>query len=235
MNISTVMNNQISKSPVQQLQMHISEVTYDWCILLLTLDIKRKLVFPSPETGGESGVKRQFKWKLILNLLKTTPEQPNPSKAKGQKHHLIHHKVALRRYLCTLQAVWTTVARACPQMFFLHVRRLFRWSDSDMTYLSHIIVFTDDLINHRCVFKSSISSRSCHKPYISVLFWVNEAILLYQLSETKPKQRKCFRLKSQGLEEKNDWFRMWQSVVFIDSAGHDRVMSTKHDWNIVLS
>ncbi len=152
MNISTVMNNQISKSPVQQLQMHISEVTYDWCILLLTLDIKRQLVFPSPETGGESGVKRQFKWKLILNLLKTTPEQPNPSKAKGQKHHLIHHKVALRRYLCTLQAVWTTVARACPQMFFLHIRRLFRWSDSDMTYLSHIIVFTDDLINLRCVF-----------------------------------------------------------------------------------
>lgn len=82
-----------------------------------------------------------FKCKLILSLLKTTPEQPNPSEAKGQKHHFIHHNVELHRYPCTLQAVWITVAKACPQMFFLHVWRLFRWSDSDMTYLSHVIVF----------------------------------------------------------------------------------------------
>lgn len=116
--------------------------------------------------------------------------------------------------------MWT-VARACPQMFFLHVRRLFRWSDSDMTYLSHIIVFAGDLINLRCVFKSSVSSRSCHKPYISVLFWANEAILLYQLSETKPKQRKMLQAQVTRLARKkmNDsecgsqWFpyaQAWQ-------------------------
>ncbi len=172
-----------------------------------------------------------FKCKLILSLLKTTPEQPNPSKAKGQKHHLIHHKVELHRYPCTLQAVWITVASACPQMFFLYVRRLFRWSDSDMTYLSHIIVFPGDLTHLRYVFKSSMSSRSCHKPYISGLFWAIDAILLYQLSETKPKQRKLLQAQVTRLARKKG---MIQNVAVSGfhthkHDSHHRVMSTKHD------
>lgn len=88
-----------------------------------------------------------------------------------------------------------------------------------MTYLSHIIVFAGDLINLRCVFKSSVSSRSCHKPYISVLFWANEAILLYQLSETKPKQRKMLQAQVKKLMIQNvaaSGFHMHKH----DSAGH---------------
>lgn len=107
-----------------------------------------------------------FKCELILSLLKTTPEQPNPFEAARQRHHLIHHKVELHRYLCTLQAVWITVARARPQMSFL----MFRGCSGGLILIwltCHIvIVFAGDLIHLRCTFRGTVC---LHKTWVRAL------------------------------------------------------------------
>lgn len=99
-----------------------------------------------------------FKCKLILSLLTTTPEQPNPSEAKGQKQPPHPPRS------------WTSQKPRHPEgnMSYsvspsnvLHVQRLFRCSD--MTCLSHVIVFAGDLIYLGCIFKANVSLPCCHK------------------------------------------------------------------------
>lgn len=113
-------------------------------------------------------VTRQFKCltskcKLILSLSTTTPEQPNPSEAKGQNHRPSHPPRS-----------WTSQKPRHPKGSLSYsgrssssdvpyVQRLFRCSDSDMTCLSHVTVFASDLISVSYVFKANVSSPCCRK------------------------------------------------------------------------
>lgn len=150
-----------------------------------------------------------FKCKLILSLLKTTPEQTNPSEAKGQKHHLIHHKAELHRYPCTrrqCELQWQEHALRCSSFMFggcsggliqiwltCHISQYLLVTSPISGMFSSLVYLHTAAINHKFQY--------CLGP-------TKQFFSTSSLKQTQS-NGKCYRLKSQGLLEKKECGSLW--------------------------